>query len=278
MITFDQYLEMQWARNALGAVGRRLGFGKKAATPEAPGESEFIPDEEQPAAPQPDPNMTPYGKKVGQWMGAKTDPGGKMPNYFGSGAAHVVGAYGSSMGDGHDPHDVYQFDKASMTNDNKQAYWDMKAKQAKLLVKKEINAIVEHHRQGGAKALTMRVMSVIAKRLSDYVDKLAATYRKGGQAKAGTLNTLTKKGWNRQVTEPVASESVDPQLVLEEFEQAKRVFWSNFYRPDMAMFAQEASADRDIANLYYAMRQQLGKFVWTLKIGGMPQQNAEAGV
>ena len=260
----------------MGAVGRRLGLGKKAAAPEAPGESEFIPDEEQPAAPQPDPNMTPYGRVT------KVHPHTTAVgiDYFrnGGSSGSVVGAHGMDIGADKAQLGVHQFDKASMTNDNKQAYWDMKAKQAKLLVKKEINAIVEHHRQGGAKALTMRVMSVIAKRLSDYVDKLAATYRKGGQAKAGTLNTLTKKGWSHQVTEPVASESVDPQLVLEEFEQAKRVFWSNFYRPDMAMFAQEASADRDIANLYYAIRQQLGKFVWTLKIGGMPQQNAQAGV
>lgn len=262
---------MQWLRNAGKAIGRRMGLFK----PEDPGTAEFVPDEEPAASPPPAPaapvrGMTPYGNVVGSRKGGSTVP---SPDYFGG----RVGASGSALGQPHDPESVYSIDKASMTNDHKQALWTKKMGVAQGLVKKDIASLVAQYGQGGDPMIAKIAKVIATKSLYPYLEKMTATYRKGGQAAAGTMNTLTRTGWKTPTTAGLG-EAHDPQQIAAMFEKVKMDMARRLAQPEGGQSASEASADKDIMKLYYGIRQQVGKFAMGLKIGGMPQQNTQPSV
>lgn len=251
---------MQWARSAANWVADR--FRRKPADP---GTAEFVPDE--------DPNMTPYGKI------SRTSPSyaGDL-DYFQGNRAATVGAYGMDMAYGMTPDamkgrkhlDVHHFDKASMTPEQKQAFWSMKMKAAQDYVKKDIGYLIREYERS-PNQLVAKIAKLIGQKLLTYLGKLSATYRKGGQATAGTMNTLTKRGWSTPTTSGLGiGEAYDPQQAAAMFEKVKMEIARKLALPEGGLCASEASSDRDIMKLYYGIRQQIGKFAMGLKIGGMP--------
>jgi hypothetical protein len=259
MITFEQYLEMQWVRNLAGAAKKALGWGKTPTMDPA------APDE-----PTSTPTTTPYGNIT------RTSPSyaGDI-DYFQGRRGATVGAYGSDMGH-EDQNSVHHFDKASMTPEQKQAFWGMKMKAAQAYVKKDIDSLVAQYGQSGD-PLMARIAKVIGQRLQQYMMKMSATYRKGGEQTPGAVNTLTKSGWKTPMTSPLG-ESNDPQQIAAMFEKLKVDFANRLGQPSGGEAGSQASADKDIMKLYYGIRRQVAQFAKGLKIGGMPQQNTQPSV
>jgi hypothetical protein len=299
MITFEQYLEMQWARNALGAVGRRLGFGKAAPAEDlgTSGTSEVQPDEPaatQPPAPPPDPNMTPYGRRVNQFPSQIGDPhDGHAIDYFGDGSQQVgrwntqepqkvlPGMRGYMMGDKKDG-DYHQLDKSTMTPEQKQNYWAAKAEFAKDNLLKNISGTLNANINNNLKPiwfntnpLRQKLGAWIAKKATEFVNKMNVSYRKGGTAKAGTVNSLTAAGWQQAVPSWKKgigyAEVYSPEELNQEFEDTKKIFIQRLQGKENEKNIAPSGdpsymRDKDVYQLYYGMLQQLAKYITSLKL------------
>lgn len=238
MITFEQYLEMQWARSAARTAGNWIRDRFRKA-PADPGTSEFVPDEEPaatPAAPEPRPFSTP------------STPSPAYKGYFHAGPEELLGYWDKKAKDG------FFANKGDMTNQDKQYYWEDQLDMTRDVLLKTVNTIIGVI--ANQEGQFSKMVDAISKKMINFVNNLKVNYRKGGTAAKGTMSTLTKAGW---------SEAYDSNALMQKFEDIKKKIAISLQRDSMKL------PDPDLDQLYQGMKKQLINYVINLKAKS-PQQ------